>query len=219
MVRTRTAHSWARCVAGVVAAFALVATACGGPGDPQTLTFKDPQERAVFEVPGDWHLYSADELAAVPSIPFANPGDYPIVAQVGFDGGPGRAAGNLMESIASVGYPVGTYTVRAIGAEARDDLSRGVLQDLVISDNAYQFGQVLLSEDFDFGQDFEGIRRWIPFVDQTTSQTGLVYFISVTDPADTTVFTMAAGCSDVCWEQYAEEIIGVVDSWIVNTRQ
>ena len=219
MARTRTAQGWPRLAAGAFAAFVLIAAACGGSGDGGSIKFQDPDDRAVFEVPDDWHLYSADELAAVSFIPFANEGLFPIVAQIGFDGGPGRATTNLTESIAAVGYPVGTYTVRSIGTEARDVVSRGLLQDLVISDNAYQFGQVLLSEDFDFGKDFEGIRRWIPFVDQTTAQTGLVYFMSVTDPADPTVFTMAAGCSDVCWEQYAEEIIGVVDSWIVNTRQ
>lgn len=217
MADTRTARSWSRLLAGVFLASLVVA--CGGSPEDGSIRFQDPDDRAVFDVPNDWHLYSADDLAAIPSVPFANDGAYPVVAQIGFDGGPGRATTNLSESIAAVGYPIGTYTVRTIGSENRDDLSRSVLQDLVISDNAYQFGQVLLSEDFEFGEDFEGIRRWIPFVDQTTAETGLVYFISVTDPLDTTVFTMAAGCSEVCWEQHAEEIIGVVDSWIVNTRQ
>jgi hypothetical protein len=196
----------------------LIVASCGG-GDGDSIEFKDPEERALFELPNDWHLYEADELAQVPSIPFVNAGEYPIITQVGFDGGPGRAVSNLTtDSIAAVDYPVGAYTVRAVGTEARDDLSRSAMQDLIISDNAFQLGQLILSEDFDFGRDYEGIRRWIPYIDQTTAQTGLVYFISVTDPEDTTVYTMAAGCSAECWEQYRDDIIGVVDSWIVNTR-
>lgn len=215
---TRGAFAASRSIAGTLAAFALIVAACGG-GSADSTEFKDPEERALFEIPNGWHLYEADELAQVPAVPFVNASEFPLVTQVGFDGGPGRAVTNLSaDSLAAVDYPVGAYTVRAVGTEERDSLSRAALQDLVISDNAYQLGQVILSEDFDFGRDYEGIRRWIPYVDQTTAQTGLVYFISVTDPADTTVYTMAAGCSAVCWEQYRDDIIGVVDSWIVNTR-
>jgi len=219
MAETRFGWSSQGVLGGMFLAFAILVGACGGSaGD--SVEFKDAEDRALFEVPRDWHIYEADELAQVPFVPFVNPGQYPIVTQVGFDGGAGRAVANLStESIAAVDFPVGAFSVRAVGTEARDGLSREAMQDLVISDNTFQFGQMLLSEDFDFGRDYEGIRRWIPYIDQTTSQTGLVYFISVTDPNDTTVYTMAAGCSAVCWEQYRDDIIGVVDSWIVNTRQ
>ena len=217
MDRVRIALGGPRRLAGALVALAMLVAACGGAGD--SIEFKDPEDRALFELPDDWHIYEADELAQIAPIPFVNAGEFPVVTQVGFDGGPGRAVSNLSsDSIAAVDYPVGAFTVRSVGTEARDSLSRGVLQDLVISDNAYSIGQQILAEDFDFGRDYEGIRRWIPYVDQTTAQTGLVYFISVTDPADTTVYTMAAGCSAECWEQYRDDIIGVVDSWIVNTR-
>ena len=110
------------------------------------------------------------------------------------------------------------FTVRSIGAN-RDFLSRSILEEAVIPQQVFTVGQDIVAEDFDFGRNYEGIRRFVPIQDTTTEDEGIVYYVSVTNPEETTIFTIAAGCSRACWEAFQDDIVGVVDSWIVNTRQ
>ncbi len=203
-----------------IAVLSFVAAACGGVADQ--IEYKDPADRALFKIPNDWHLYSSDELAGLAEVPFVTPtGATPlsVLIQVAFDGAPGREVSNLDVSVASARYPVGVYTVRSVGFEDRNILSRQLLSEAVLSPLKYTPGQEILTEDFDFGRDYDGIRSFVAFTETATADRGIVYFISVTDPEDTRVFSMAAGCSNACWESYADDIVKVVDSWLVNTRQ
>ena len=197
----------------------LTLVACGGSSS--SFEYKSPDETALFRVPTDWHIYEADELSDIASLPFVSPigNELAVLSEVAFDGAPGRGVGNLNVAVAGVEYPVGTFVVRAIGAFAREQMSRSLLESAVLWPESYSVAEPrFFDEDFNFSE-FDGIRRILSFQDPSTQQQGLVYFISVTDPADTKVYSIAAGCSLECFQLHRDEIIGVVDSWIVNTRQ
>lgn len=202
------------------AAFALFGVACGGDVSG-TVKYEDPDERALFVLPADWNLYESDELTDLAFVPFgfAYTETFPIVQQVAFDGAPGHNPSNLTVPTAGSAYPVGTFTIRSVGASSRDFVSRSLLEDAIVPAQVFTIGDELLSEDIDFGREYEGIRRFIPFQDENTSEQGVVYFVSVTSPDDSVIYSIAAGCSTTCWETFQADIQGVVDSWIVNTRQ
>jgi hypothetical protein len=195
----------------------IVAAACSGTSS--SIEYKAPDDSALFRVPQDWHIYSADELTSIQNRPFVtNFGDQlAVLSEVGFDGAPGASVANLSVAVAAAEYPVGTFVVRAVGESEREAVSRSLLEQAVLWPEAFTVAEGV-EEDFSF-DDFEGIRRFVPFQDQDTEQQGLVYYISVTDPEDTRIFSMAAGCSRTCWEIYGDEIVEVVDSWLVNTRR
>ncbi len=204
---------------GALTALALVATSCGGDSD--ALEYKDGQ-RALFELPPEWHLYEADELTTIQARPFVTNfgSQLAVITEVGFDGAPGRAVANLNAPVATLSYPVGSYTVRSVGEAEKDAISRALLEQTVLWPDAFSISeQPLVKEDFSFSEDYEGIRRFLAFRDEAADAEGLVYFITVTDAADTKIFSMAAGCSRACWETYGEQIVDVVDSWLVNTRR
>lgn len=203
---------------GLIVSLVLLAAACGGDSD--TVRYKDG-DTALFDLPVDWNLYDADDLTGVQGRPFVTNfgSQLAVISQVGFDGAPGREVGNLNAAVASVQFPVGTYTVRAVGEAEKDAVSRALLEQTVLWPEAFTIAEnPLVKEDFSFSDDFEGIRRFVAFQDTASEAEGLVYFIAVTDPTDSKIFSMAAGCSRTCWETYGEEIVGVVDSWLVNTR-
>ena len=198
----------------------LVAVACGGGGD-SGLEYVAPDDAALFTVPTDWHLYQSDELASLGGLPFVtNFGNQlTVISQVAFDGAPGRAVSNLGANVASSEYPVGSFVIRGIGTEEREAVSRTLLEQSVLwPENFSVDEEAAFEEDFEFSTEYEGIRRFLPFQDQETEEEGLVYFISVTDATDTRIFSMAAGCSTACWEVYGDQIVEVVDSWLVNTN-
>lgn len=203
-----------------VAAIAVVSVACGGDATAG-LQYKDPDDLALFEIPDGWNLYTEDELALL-NLPFVTAtGDIlPLATVAAFDAGTGRSTNNLLQSVSSVRYPVGTFTVRNVSREEREFLSRGTLEQMVLWPENFTITNRLADSDFDFGNDYEGVRRVLQFEDPQSQQRGAVVFISVTNPDDSRILSMAVGCSEECFfEQYAEEIIEVVDSWVVNTSE
>lgn len=209
-----------RRVAAWAAALAVLAVACGGTGSADTLRYKDPDDLALFDVPKDWNLYTEDELTQQ-NLPFVTNfvDTLPIASVAAFDAGTGRSVANLQQPVSSVRYPVGTFVVRDVSRGERDLLSRASLETLVLWPEFYTVTSRGANDDFDFGNDYEGIRRVLQFEDSTTQERGVVAFVSVTNPDDSLILSMAVGCSEECFEQFADEIIEVVDSWVVNTRK
>lgn len=200
-------------------ALVLAASACGG--DSSRTEYKDPNDLALFKVPSDWNVYNATEVSNQPSLPFAiNFADsVPISSIMAFDAAPGRNPVNLAKPIASVRYPVGTYVVRQVSRSERELLSRGSLESLVLWPEFYTVVARGAEEEVDLGNEFEGIRRILRFEDVTTQDRGMVAFVSVTNPDDSLIYSMAVGCSEVCFDQYNTDIIEVIESWAVNTRK
>ena len=116
-----------------IAALALLAAACGGTGSSDTFRYKDPNDLALFDVPNDWNVYTADELTQQ-NLPFVTNfvDTLPIATVAAFDAGTGRSVANLQQSVSSVRYPVGSYVVRDVSRGERDLLSRASLETLVL---------------------------------------------------------------------------------------
>ena len=207
----------------VVALFGLLASACGG-GPSDKVQYKDPDDLALFEVPNDWNVYDADDLSELGSptlLPFAIDlvSAMPINTLVAFDAGPARNVSNLSQRVTSVRYPLGTYLVRDVSRDERDVLSRATLESLVLWPQFYTILPGGAEIDFDFGSDYEGIYRIVGFEDAVTEERGVVVFTSVTNPDDTLIYSIAVGCAEDCFAQYADEMYEVVDSWVVNTKK
>ncbi len=207
-------------VVASAALLAMFAVACGGGATSNHVQYKDPDDLALFEVPKNWNLYTADELTQQ-NLPFVTNfiDTLPIASVAAFDAGTGRSVANLEQPVSSVRYPVGSYVVRDVSRGERDLLSRASLETLVLWPEFYTVTNRAAETDFDFGNDYEGIRRILRFEDLATQQSGVVAFISVTNPDDTLIYSMAVGCSEACFELFVLDIIEVVDSWVVNTRK
>lgn len=204
--------------AGAVLPLLLVACGLGGS---DTTTYRDAQDRSLFELPDNWNLYGAEEvsrLEEVPLIPDMN--GYQPISYVAFDGAAGRNLDNLTLEITKSPFPVGAQIIRQISPADKDLLSR---QLLTLS--AFDLGepglgvQSIQNEDFSFGRDYEGVRRLLGITDGEGQLQGAIYILAVTNPNATQLYSMAAGCSLACFQERRTEISRAVDSWIVNTRQ
>lgn len=222
--RSHSPPGAARRIAAVGAGLSLLMTAllaACGLGGSDTTTYRDAQDRSLFELPDNWNLYGAEEvsrLEEVPLIPDMN--GYQPISYVAFDGAAGRNLDNLTLEITKSPFPVGAQIIRQIGPADKDLLSR---QLLTLS--AFDLGepglgvQSIQNEDFSFGRDYEGVRRLLGITDEEGQLQGAIYILAVTNPNATQLYSMAAGCSLACFQERQTEISRAVDSWIVNTRQ
>ncbi len=199
----------------------LVLAACGG-GSDGSIRYVDPSSQTLIEVPVSWHLYELGELSErLDELPFVESVqglEFPLQSMVAFDGAPFENPGNLAVAIPEADYPIGAATVRSIGDVEREFVSRFTLTQAVIPYRSLPNVQEIMKEDFGFGNGYEGVRVLVAFGDETGQAVGVAYLISVTDPDDTRMFSVAAGCSRDCFVERQEEIESVVDSWLVNTR-
>jgi hypothetical protein len=203
----------------LVAAVGLVAASCASSGSDGQTVYRDPEDRSLFSLPAEWNLYDSAELSQIQSplvMDFGGP--LPVVASVGFDRAPGANVANLNVDITTSAFPIGAQVIRSIGSAERDTVSRGLLESATFSYAEGTGAEEVIDEDFAFG-DFHGIRRLVGITDESGTPRGVLYFVSVTDPADSLLYSMAAGCSFSCWEQYQGQIVEVVDSWLVNTKR
>ena len=195
----------------------------------------------MFRVPLDWHIWDNDQLRDVALVPFApvcqspQTGEdcVPIISQAAFDGAPTRDALNLVGGseglaaaaeagavpFASLRYPVGSFVIREVSFEEREILSRDFLMSSIVRGNLESDDRrARIQDPADFGNGYEGIRRTLFLSDPATASTGVVYLVSVTNPNDTRIYSIAAGCSESCWDEHEAAIREVIDSWLVNTE-
>jgi hypothetical protein len=198
---------------------ALAATACS-QSSAENVTYTDAAKLSQVSLPSNWHLYDYNELKELPNLPFVETfqgQNYPAVSSVGFDGGPVRDINNLTGSVAGAAYPVGSMSVRTVGDFERDLLSRATLSQIVVPYYAYTDPNEHVSEDFTFGDGWDGVRRLVSFVDDT-NQLGVAYILSVTDNTENRVFSVVVGCSRQCFLDNQAQIEEVIGSWLVNKR-
>lgn len=206
-------------IAVLVLAGVMLLTACGG-GDPDITVYRDTENRSLFELPKDWNLYRADELAQIAPVPFVpDIGGYRPISFVAFDGAEGRNLDNLSLDAATSPFPVGAQIIRQISAEEKDLLSRRLMAISAYDVTNPGQGVEIDTWDFTFGRDFEGIGATVGLTTQDGQSQGLVYVLAVTNPAATELYSMAAGCSLECFAREGEHIVAAVESWIVNTRR
>ncbi len=199
---------------------ALVVSSCAGP-NTGLVTVTDAAHLSRLDVPADWNVYSFEALAALDDLPFDEPVQgitFPVVSAVGFDGAPTPDVSRLTVPLSEVSYPIGAATVRTVGALGRDFLSRAVLTQSVIPYFTFNNPQELTKEDFSFGDGFDGVRILVAFEDDAGSSQGVAYMISVSNPEDTRIYSVVAGCNRECFIANQDLITKVVDSWLVNKR-
>jgi len=201
-------------------ALAALLSACSS-ANASNIRYTDPEQQSLLELPSDWHLYEQDELAGVADLPFMGSVgniDFPTRSVVAFDGAPSAAAANLTTDLASSPFPIGATSVRTIDTSTRDLISRLILARSVIDFTTYGEVADVSKEDFSFGKGFEGVRRLLALTTTDGQAQAVVYLISVTNPADDRLYSVAVGCSRDCFVENQEEIERVVDSWLVNTK-
>ena len=202
-------------IGGVV----LLLAACGG-GDPDTTVYRDTENRTLFELPKDWNLYRADEVARITPLPFVpDLGGYRPISFVAFDGAAGRNLENLELDVTTSPFPVGAHIIRQISPEEKDLLSRRLMAVSAYDVTDPGQGVQIDTWDFTFGREFEGIGATVGLTDADGDRQGLVYVLAVTNPDGTEMYSMAAGCSLECFAREGEQIVAAVESWIVNTRR
>jgi hypothetical protein len=204
----------------VLAATSVLFSACGG-GSADVVTYTDTERLGRFQIPEAWHTYELSELSDLDDLPFDEPVQgfsFPAVSSIGFDGGPVRDVSHLSTDLPNAEYPIGLMSVRQIGETEKDFLSRAILTQSVLPYYNLANSQELEKEDFTFGGGFDGVRVLVAYEDEAGQNQGVAYLITVSNPEDTRMYSMIAGCSRECFITHQETIVGVVDSWLVNKR-
>jgi hypothetical protein len=204
----------------VIGSLALVLAACGS-GQTDLMTYTDPANLSLVNVPAGWNAYQLDELSALGDLPFTESFqqfEFPSVSSIAFDAAPARDVTNVTSSLAAADYPIGSMSVRTVGDVEKEFLSRATLSQSVVPYYQYVEPTEHVKEDFSFGDGFDGVRVLVSFADSEGSGVGVAYLISVTDPADQRMFSIVVGCSRDCFIQNQQLIEQVVDSWLVNKK-
>ena len=199
---------------------ALALAACGG-SDSGVQTITDDQSLSRFDVPEEWNTYELDELSSLPQLPFTSPYQgftFPAVTSIGFDGAPVKNVSQLGSGIPDSDYPIGAASVRTVGDIERDFLSREMLSQSVVPFRGLPNPDILQKEDFSFGSGFDGVRVLVTYESEISNDLGVAYLISVSDPDDSRIYSIVAGCSRDCFIANQDTITKVVDSWLVNKK-
>jgi len=204
----------------VIGPLALVLAACGSD-KADIMTYADPANLSLVNVPAAWNAYQLDELSALDALPFTESFqqfEFPAVSTIAFDAAPARNVTNVTAPLAAAAYPIGSMSVRTVGDVEKEFLSRATLSQSVIPYYQYVEPTEHVKEDFTFGDGFDGVRVLVSFADSSGSGVGVAYMISVTDPADHRMFSIVVGCSRDCFIENQQLIEQVVDSWLVNKK-
>jgi hypothetical protein len=185
------------------------------------VTYTDTERLGRFQIPEQWHTYELSELSALDDLPFDEPVQgftFPPVSSIAFDGDPVRDVTHLSRALPEAEYPIGLMSVRQIGETEKDFLSRALLTQSVLPYYNLANSQELQKEDFTFGGGFDGVRVLVAYEDEAGQNQGVAYLITVSNPEDTRMYSIIAGCSRECFITHQDTIVGVVDSWLVNKR-
>ena len=205
----------------VLLAGCLSLAACSSEGSSDVRTVTDDQSLSRFDLPNEWNIYELSELSTLEALPFdaAYQGfTFPAVTSIGFDGAPVQDVTRLTRSVADSDYPIGAASVRQVGDLERDFLSRSMLTQSVIPYATMPNPEEITKEDFSFGSGFDGVRLLVSFESPSGNDLGVAYMISVSDPEDERIYSIAAGCNRDCFISNQETITKVVDSWLVNKK-
>lgn len=200
----------------------LGSAACGSSGDSGLISVRDGGDppSMFFQVPSDWSVYQSSDLEGVTETPFvAQTSDLtlPVASRVVFQG-TSRDAGVPDANVSDSQYPVGSAVVRTIPASQRDAMSRYWLAELVVPYHGQAVASEELKQDISLGEGFDGVQLLVAYNDTITGIDTAVFFISVTDPEVQEMYSIAVGCSVACFNENVEEIVDIIDSWLVNTR-
>ena len=203
----------------IVVSGLFLASCSDASSDVQTIT--DDQSLSRFDLPHDWNTYDLSELSTLEQLPFDvgyQNFTFPAITSVGFDGAPVSDVTQLNAGIAEADYPIGAATVRQVGDVERDFLSRAMLTQSVVPYHSLANPDELTKEDFTFGNGFDGVRILFSYESESGNDLGVGYLISVSNPEDSRIYSIIAGCNRDCFIANQDTITKVVDSWLVNKK-
>jgi hypothetical protein len=205
----------------LVAIAAALLGACGG-GTSAVQSFTDPERYTKVDIPSDWRIYSGSDLDGITATPFVVESEgveLPVVSRVVFDGSPTPSTENITAPVSEADFPIGSSVVRRISPELRDFMSRYLLAEVVVDYHNAEQAEEILKQDLEIADGYEGVQLMLAYRDADTSSDAGVMLISLTDPDVTRLYHIAVGCSLECFNTHADVITGIVDSWLVNTRE
>ncbi len=197
----------------------FIAACSSSSSDVRTVT--DDQSLSRFDLPDDWNTYDLSELSTLDELPFDAPYQnftFPAITSVGFSGAPVADVTQLTAGMAAADYPIGAASVRQVGDIERDFLSRSMLTQSVVPYRNMANPDEIQKEDFSFGNGFDGVRVLFSYESETGTDLGVGYLIAVSDPEDSRIYSIVAGCNRDCFLANQETITKVVDSWLVNKK-
>jgi hypothetical protein len=205
----------------LLASVATLAIAACASAESDLVTYTDDDRLSRFDLPTDWNIYEFTEISTLSDLPFDEAVQgltFPALVSVGFDAGPVRDVSSLASSLAEANYPIGAAHVRTVGDRERDYLSRAVLTQSVVPYFGLANPQEIEKQDFTFGDGFDGVRVLFAYEAESGTDQGVAYLISVSDPADSRIYSIVAGCRRECFIENQDVITKVVDSWLVNKK-
>lgn len=199
----------------------LILVACTGGGSPDKITYRDSENRSLFELPKDWNLYRADELMQAGTVPFLPNTGANIVSYVAFDGAAGRNLGNLVAGAAGAPYPLGAQIIRQVSADEKDLISNYYMATSTYATSNPSLGVQIIQLDDDpgFDREYDGVVGYLGVTQGGDDLQGVIYLRVGHNPDGTELYSMAVGCSLDCFRRQQQEIEQAVDSWVVNTRR
>jgi hypothetical protein len=205
-------------VAAVLLAGGLIAS-CGDASGGDVTAVRDADREIFFEIPSDWSVLDESVVQSLGATPFVDQAIFnlPITSRVVFHG-PGLAPADTALDPALAGSPVGSAVIRSIPEGARDFMSRFVLAEAVVPYHDRPIATEYLKQDVEIADGYQGVQLLVTYADNEEQVPAAILFVSVTDPTDRTLYSIAVGCSADCFNLYGDTIGEIVDSWLVNTR-
>jgi hypothetical protein len=198
-----------------VLALTVAGAACSSSGYHYV---KNSDDRTYFKVPDAWKLYDEDEVlkAAKDLSPRQRDLERDTSWQVVFDASPKPSLDHLGNPKAH--HPNGIAVVRELSFDDSDTLSLGSLRNLFFDvDSAVQnqLGEIVKYEPLEPDGGFHGFHI---VADLDTQAGGVVTLDQTTlvDQATSKVYILLVTCDAQCYDDNADQIGRVVDSWTVT---
>jgi hypothetical protein len=195
-----------------VLALAVAGAACSSSGYQYV---KNSDDRTYFKVPDGWKLYDEDALTATLT-PRERDSVRETSWQVMFDASPKPSLKHFLGLATK--HPNGYASVQQLDFDASDNVSFSALRNFFFPiDSAVQneVGSIVSYEQLEPDGGFRGFH----LVAEVQTQEGEVVTVDQTmllDQATSRLYALIVTCDAQCYEENADQIERVVDSWTVQ---
>jgi hypothetical protein len=195
-----------------VLALAVAGAACSSSGYHYV---KNSDDRTYFKVPDEWRLFDEDELTARLT-PRERDSVRETSWQVAFDASPRPSLKHLLAP--KTKHPNGYATVQQLDFNASDNISLSALRNFFFDIDAAvqnEVGAIVAYEQLEPDGGFRGFH----LVAEVQTQDGNVVTVDQTmllDQATSRLYALIVTCNAQCYDDNADQIGRVVDSWTVT---
>lgn len=204
----------------MVIAVGVLAVLVASCGSSEYRYVSSPDGDAFFKLPRGWHLFDEVAIRAhnaqAGATPEPNDG-FRFLAI--FDGDPDPT---LAHDLETAQHPFGLVRVRELGLTERDSYSLASLRnemvpvDQIASQEESEVSELEPSRSILADGGLAGTR-----LVYSVARDGLEYSVhqvGLVDPATRFVYFFLVGCTSACFEEHADVIAEVADSWTVKER-